>query len=206
MICTSCGISNPADAVRCFSCGSDLHFAPQQNIQKQHTIEPKNTSKVQLHFFKAPQWLKAIVVTFVFYVAAVSVYQFLQSPSGTVQRQSSQVHNHDQELLEQIRNLEQQVSANPNNDELILQFANLLHDARLYSRAIEMYKKHLVLNPKNNDARVDLGICYFETDNFEMAVKEIESVIAADKKHQMAMFNLGVIQLSRQNIAESQYG
>jgi tetratricopeptide (TPR) repeat protein len=81
--------------------------------------------------------------------------------------------------------------------------ANSLHDAKFYPRAIETYKKYLTVDPKNHDARVDLGICYFETGNDKQAVIEIETVIKKQPKHQMAVFNLGIIQLSLQNMPEA---
>lgn len=186
------------------NCGSELHKEQIANSQSQAS---KPTSQKLLQWQQTPQWLRALVGTFLIYVLSVAVYEYIKSPSGGVEQRATgamveQPHDHD--LLEQIKELEKQTMADPKNADAMLQFANVLHDAKFFPRAIEMYKKYLILNPQNNDARVDLGICYYETDDYAQAVKEIEAVIKKDSKHQMAMFNLGVIHLSQKNIPESQ--
>ena len=56
---------------------------------------------------------------------------------------------------------------------------------------------------KNANARVDLGICYFESGDTENAISEIKIALKHDKNHQMAMFNLGIINLNIGKIEES---
>jgi len=164
-------------------------------------VKKKSTESSQL-----PPWMKAVLGTFVIYVVVVVVLQLQELPSSGVQKNlPPEEHEHSNPAaLSSITELEKQLAADPNNAELLLQFANMLHDAKFYPRAIEIYKKYLVQAPKNYDAQVDLGICYFETGELGRAVKEIEAVISANPKHQMAMFNLGVIQLSAQNMEEAQ--
>jgi len=151
--------------------------------------------------------MKAVLGTFVLYVIAVIVLQLQELPSSGVQQNlpPEEEHNHaDPSIMTHITALEKQLAADPNNADLLLQFANMLHDAKFYPRAVEMYKRYIVRAPENADARVDLGICYYETGDLAQAVEEIEAVIASNPKHQMAMFNLGVIHLSNQNMPESQ--
>ncbi len=142
---------------------------------------------------------------FIMYALVVVVIEWRNLPSGSVQRlQQPAVHDHSNPQIEtQITEMERQLALDPKNATLKLQFANLLHDARMFPRAIEAYKSYLQSVPDNHDARVDMGICYYETGDAAQAVREIESVIKASPRHQMAMFNLGVIQLSLQNMSES---
>ncbi len=152
-------------------------------------------------------WLRSLLIAFGLFCAVVIVLQVMQLPSGSVQQnvpqQEQQAAVTDPSVINKISELEKELTADPSNAELNLQFANALHDAKFYPRAIESYKKYLKLDPKNLDAKVDLGICYFEVGNNQQAVKEIEAVIAVQPKHQMAMFNLGIIQLSSQNMDEA---
>jgi predicted Zn-dependent protease len=203
IICSSCGIVNDATRTVCSSCGSALtssvaSTAPAAPAAK-HTKARTDAR---------PQWLSAILAVFVLYAVVVLFMDYQQQPSGTVQKgqeaMAPQDHNHtDPSLIEQIAATEKMVAASPKNAELLLQFANMLHDAKFYPRAVEQYKNYLALMPDNHDARVDMGICYYETGDLAQAVKEIESVIRKQPKHQMAMFNLGVIHLSAENMAES---
>jgi tetratricopeptide (TPR) repeat protein len=156
-----------------------------------------------------PSWLRSLLIAFALFGAVVITIEVMQMPSGTVQQNTEQ-HQHDEStsttdpsVIERITQLEKATAADPSNADLNLQFANALHDAKFFPRAIESYKKVLALDPKNYDARVDLGICYYETGSNAQAVKEIETVIKQQPKHQMAMFNLGIIQLSSQNMDEA---
>ena len=108
--------------------------------------------------------------------------------------------------------LERAVAANPRNPEVLLNLANGLHDNRAFARAVETYKKYLALVPDNPDARVDLGICYFElarTDTvnpaplYASAIGEMEAVLRKTPGHQPAAFNLGVVNLAMGNLQES---
>ena len=204
LVCTSCGVVNSASSTSCSGCGSVLVVE-----KKSGPVVSLSAKSTKTELSVTPQWLKIILAVFVVYAVVMVVYEGMNLPSGSVQRgeqsmpQAEAQPQTDPAIINKITDLEKLLAANPNDAETVLQFANTLHDAKFYPRAVEMYKKYIVLSPGNNDARVDLGICYFETGNLDQAVKEIESVIKRDPKHQMAMFNLGIIQLSSQNMAEA---
>jgi cytochrome c-type biogenesis protein CcmH/NrfG len=203
VVCSSCGVVNASTRIVCSGCGSPLSTADQVPSKPIPAVKHPASKSGRL-----PQWLQALIGLFGVYVIAVIIMEVQSMPSGSVQRNqpaaAAEEHVHtDPSLIPRITAMEQQISADPKNAELQLQFANLLHDAKFFPRAIETYKRYLALVPDNDDARVDLGICYYETGDLKQAVSTIESVIARQPKHQMAMFNLGVIQLSAQNLAES---
>jgi cytochrome c-type biogenesis protein CcmH/NrfG len=119
--------------------------------------------------------------------------------------------------MQEIEHLQKTVDANPNDAASLLRLANLLHDGGLHDtrflfRAEQAYKQYLVLNPKDPDARVDLGIVYFElarvdslnTDAlYSQAISEMQIVARANPKHQPAAFNLGIVNLHSGNAEES---
>jgi Tfp pilus assembly protein PilF len=70
-------------------------------------------------------------------------------------------------------------------------------------RAIDTYNKYLHLKPADADARVDLGICYYESGDSPTALKEMQTALTYDPKHQMALFNLGIVTLNQGNLAQS---
>jgi hypothetical protein len=107
---------------------------------------------------------------------------------------------------------EQVVAANPSDPAPLLKLANVLHDNGSYDRAIETYKKYLTMKPADPDARVDLGICYYElgirdtvnaTARFTLAAKEMETASKKSPSHQPAAFNLGIVNLHLGNLEES---
>jgi Tfp pilus assembly protein PilF len=140
-------------------------------------------------------------IAFALFITVIIVIEMQTRPAPgasngqTGSQQSAQVQP-QQDFTGQITMLENAVRADSGNTDALLQLANVLHDAKMFPRAIETYKQFLQQLPKHTDARVDLGICYFELGDIDTAVKEIRRAIAIDPKHQMAMFNLGVILLS----------
>ncbi len=84
-----------------------------------------------------------------------------------------------------------------------LKLANELHDARKFPEAIEEYKNYLDLNPRDVDARVDMGICYFEMGDLLTARSEMGKGLSINPKHQLANFNLGIVSLQERNIEQA---
>lgn len=62
------------------------------------------------------------------------------------------------------------------------------------NKAIDSYKKVLEINPKNYDAKTDLGVCYAEgTSNPMQGIMMLREVVQEDPKHVMAQYNLGIL-------------
>jgi tetratricopeptide (TPR) repeat protein len=108
--------------------------------------------------------------------------------------------------------LEAAVVADPKNQEALLTLANALHDNGMFLRAVETYKKYLHLQPKNPDARVDMGVCYYElglADSvnrgryFALATGEMEAAFRSAPTHQPSAFNLGVVTLQSGDVEAS---
>lgn len=108
--------------------------------------------------------------------------------------------------------LEAAVSANPKDAEAVLRLANALHDNGMLPRAIQQYKNYLVMKPGDPDARVDLGICYDQmgmadslqsATYYALAAAAMETAIKGNPAHQPAAFNLGIVNLHRGNLEES---
>jgi tetratricopeptide (TPR) repeat protein len=84
-----------------------------------------------------------------------------------------------------------------------LHLAHLQQDSKLFEKAIGNYKKYLEKNPKNADALVDMGICFYNLGDYKSAINEMENALKYQPKHQIACLNLGIVNLAAQNIAES---
>lgn len=115
-------------------------------------------------------------------------------------------------MIAEIEQLQKRVDANPDDVEAVLTLANRLHDVQMFPRAITMYEKYLQRKPEDTDARVDLGICFFEMgladeaqreEYFTKAREEMKQALVANPKHQLAHFNLGIVYLRSGNMEES---
>ena len=105
--------------------------------------------------------------------------------------------------VQMIKDLEEKVKQNPEDYKSLLEMAHLKNDSGLFEAAIVNYKTYLEKNPKDADARVDMGVCYFNLQDFPNAIKEMETAIKYVPNHQIAHLNLGVVNLSAGNIEKS---
>ena len=66
----------------------------------------------------------------------------------------------------------------------------------MVGNAIRCYETVLKINPKNLDAKTDLGICYTEgTANPMQGIMMLRDVVKENPEHENAQFNLGVLSM-----------
>jgi tetratricopeptide (TPR) repeat protein len=94
-----------------------------------------------------------------------------------------------------VKTLEEQAAQNPRDPEPRLKLANYLYDQQQWQRAIEWYQKALELDPKNVNARTDMGTAYFNLGRPADALREYRQSLEIDPTHQPTMFNLIVLHL-----------
>jgi cytochrome c-type biogenesis protein CcmH/NrfG len=216
--CKVCGHDVDATASFCESCGAALKGTPAKPKRAPQKSTRTGGTKARTGFSYEP-W-QVITGALVVLLLAFFVYTELtrqqpqQKPS--VQAQGSPTMP-SAATMGEIDQLQRAVDANPNDHASLIRLANILHDAGMHNplflnRAINAYAKYLVLKPTDPDARVDMGICYFEmaridTVNaaslFSRAIREMETAVKANPTHQPASFNLGIVNLNAGNMEES---
>jgi tetratricopeptide (TPR) repeat protein len=220
--CDVCGRQNAPGSTVCDSCGARLaggpkekkRSAPQSKQQEDAARKParpgENAPGGALKRFEPWQVISAIaVVGLIAYLAYVNIgaegnKPRVVTPAPPVTAPAP--------VLQDVGPLQQAVDANPKDAGALLRLANALHDNRTFARAAEVYRKYLALVPGNPDARVDLGVCYFEMGQqdsaqagkyFAMAVQEMQTAVKGSPTHQPSAFNLAVVYLHMGDIEES---
>ena len=115
-------------------------------------------------------------------------------------------HNHnsaDMTTLNEIKSLEAKVENNPDDLNAQLSLSHLLNDSGFYEKAIENYKKYLLKDPNNVDVIIDMGVCYFQVKDYNSAILVMEKGISINPKHQIAHFNLGIVNSAKGDISKS---
>ena len=69
---------------------------------------------------------------------------------------------------------------NPKDPDICLKLANYLYDQKQYDQSIEWYHRALALDPKNVNARTDLGTAYFYSGRSQDALAEYRKSLAID--------------------------
>jgi len=209
-ICPLCGQENPADAASCSSCGAALNSGAPTSAPKKNRQAASESVHQPLHLLQSWKIPAAIAIVF---IVALAIVRFTQKnepaaalPGGNQAAVQNQATAQEEEALQQA------IEQNSKNDPALLRLANLYHDTRRFAQAIMMYDRYLAINPSNPDARVDLGISYFEmglvdTTNrekyFVTAKDEMRKALTYNPKHQLAYYNLGMVNLHSGEIEEA---
>jgi tetratricopeptide (TPR) repeat protein len=216
--CPECGIKLDKDYAFCPNCGNELEKVRKEltkinsslskpgkikNIEKEKTQSAsaiKNNLGVnKLFVIVGGLVLLVVVILFssdIFNTPKVS--EIVSTPVG-----NNQSPGVDLSKMNEIKTLEDKVSANPEDSQALLQLANLKHDSGMFEVAIINYKTYLEKNPSDADARVDMGVCYFSLKNYNEAISEMKKAIQYSPKHQLAYINLGIVSVSAGSLDEA---
>jgi len=94
-----------------------------------------------------------------------------------------------------IKQMEDMAAQNPKDSDIRLKLANYLYDQKQYNQSIEWYQRALELDPKNVNARTDLGTAYFYSGRSQDALAEYRKSLAIDPKHEPTLLNSIVVNL-----------
>lgn len=94
-----------------------------------------------------------------------------------------------------IKQMEGMAAQNPQDPDICLKLANYLYDQKQYDQSIEWYQRALALDPKNVNARTDLGTAYFYSGRSQDALAEYRKSLAIDPRHEPTLLNAIVVNL-----------
>lgn len=212
IICPLCGTENGGGAMACRSCGAALQNQaelPARDQQRAPEITRPPAAPRAMQSWK----MTAGLAVMLFFLVLIGIKFFHSSensrlsgerPSmGEMPQQPPQSQN-TRAVMAEIDDLQKKIDANPGDAVSILRLANRLQDAKMPERAIGIYRKYLSLQPQDADATTDMGVCYFDlastdssgrADNLASAQQAFQAALAINPGHQLAQFNLGIVNL-----------
>ena len=215
--CEVCGERNPQGARICGSCGARLPGAVARRAEAKSGRKPRKKQDLRASRDRARSGRRFEPWQIVSAVAVLVLVAYFVS--SEVSRDRAGMESRPPQggaapgmSSPDVAPFEQAVEENPGDPQALLKLANVLHDSKDFPRAIEFYKKYLEIEADNPDARVDLGICYFELARadtihggafYEAAIQEMETVFKQHPTHQHAAFNLGIVHLTFGDLKES---
>ena len=219
--CAVCGHANQSGGAFCESCGSRLQEEKVPVRVPEKESRPKKNPpppKVKSAKRKAETWQWGAGALLLGVVAIFVYTEMNRIPAPSRFQPAENLPVQSTGMIEEVERLQKIVDANPKDAATSIRLANALHDLsmndrRFVLRAIGAYQKYLGLNPDDPDARVDLGIMFFELARVDSvnagvhmgeAIREMEAVTRSHPKHQPAAFNLGIVNLNAGNSNEAQ--
>jgi Tfp pilus assembly protein PilF len=202
LYCTSCGAGNEDGDKFCHSCGSPLRSTQVRKSAKKNPAKAASPAVL----FSTRQWIAVCVGSFILgaVVAAAFFPATGETTAPTTQNGEAQQATGDKRpSIAEVNAARDAATANPSDMGAQLRYANILHDAMMLDQAIAQYKSYLASVPDNVDARVDLGICYFEQKKYDEAIVEMETALRVNPRHQLGNYNLGIVNLNAGNMAKA---
>lgn len=144
-----------------------------------------------------------IIAVIVFSSGMLDTEPVNTTPVNPTQNQNGLSSGVNLNNMNAINALEEKVKQNPDDYQSLLQLAHLKNDSGLYNAAIINYKKYLEKFPEDADARIDMGVCYFNLQDYPTAIKEMETALKYSPNHQIAFLNLGIVNLAAGNLSKS---
>jgi len=206
LLCAKCGADVQINMAYCPSCGTALEWSGgRQRKTQQGKDKPSGPATFPVrNVVMLVLAIAAVAAVLEYATSPKTVPQAAQTSSaqGTSTNQAGQSAA-NMAALPHIQELETQLNASPENQELRKDLGNHLMDNKFYDRAIAVYRDYLRRDPKNPDIRVDMGICMKETGDLEGAQREMSTALTYQPKHLYAHFNLGIVYLSQGKIEEA---
>jgi cytochrome c-type biogenesis protein CcmH/NrfG len=219
-VCSVCGFTNTRGGETCESCGARLDGSgvvaqapePQPDrVQKKNEPDRRHKKKKYQRESRKQRRVDPYVAGAVgVIVLIVGIFAYSELTRAPEPGPTSPATPETASQLDEVNRLQSSVDANPNDVGSLLRLANVLHDmslkdSKLLPRAVENYNKYLALRPNDPNARVDLGIVYYELSKVDpsnredlenKSLHEMEAVAKANPDHQPAAFNLGIVSMN----------
>ena len=224
IVCDNCGEENSSANNICGGCGAKLKGAvsgkpierkevqttkkeferPGKSYPKQKHKAAKRKAKTQKKVevekeidSKKIYLIAAVIGIFAIVVLVTTGVLDQNINSSTNQSTGSGI---DLSNIQLINNLEAKLNANPDDTKTLLRLADLKFDSGFYENAVPLYKRYLEKFPENADARIDMGVCFYNIGNYDTAIKEMKKALEYEPKHQIGHLNLGVVNLTAGNV------
>ncbi len=204
--CNECGYKFDKEFKFCPECGTKVQTT--KNNKNNYSVKDKVTSDQEKRL--DPKVLYGILISGIVIIILILLTSGLLDstpvpnlPVNQNQQETNISSGVNLNNMQALNDLEAKIKQNPEDYTSLLQLAHLKNDSGLFEAAIQNYKTYLAKNPKDADARVDMGVCYYNLKDFTNAIKEMETALNYAPNHQIAHLNLGVVNLSAGNLEKS---
>ena len=212
MLCSVCGTENNSTANYCEQCGAKLNdnkSTDKKNNSTKKVSKKNSSSKKNANTSKAIDPVKLVYVI----LALVVIGGAILYASGIFDQPSTPAVNQlpaddfhrgaDLTKLQEINSLRDAVVNNPKDHESTLHLAHLLNDSGFKEEAIKWYRQYLTDHGAQADVWIDMGVCYFDSNDFESAISAMKKGIELNPQHQIGHFNLGIVNFTKGNLTEA---
>ncbi|MFQ5779613.1 MAG: tetratricopeptide repeat protein [Nitrospiria bacterium] len=105
-------------------------------------------------------------------------------------------------FMQKLEGFKKRLETDPKDIEALVFMANSNFDIQRFEKAQEFYLRALEVDPNNPHIRTDLASTYRHLGDSDKAIEELDQVLKAHPDHEVALYNLGIIQLNDKDNGE----
>jgi tetratricopeptide (TPR) repeat protein len=216
--CPDCGHENPPGSAACEACNFPLGDHPQEappapparpaagaaadaeapttpaapplRLRPIRPRRPRPQSNVALQLWLGVGAFLALLLVFIAFQA-------------NMERDKPQVEGSNQDQQKQADLFRAALAKDSTDVEARIGLADILFDTGNWSEAIVHYRSAIHRDSTRVGAIVDLGVCYYNLSQPDDAERLFQLGLARDPHHPFALFNLGIIQERRGDLAQA---
>jgi len=157
-----------------------------------------------VNYFKKETVIIVTIVMLVIGFLGGVFYSALKTPSGTSQysgtQSAGQPPQDSQQQANRIVALEQEIAANPDNVNALIELGDIYFDSNRYQEAISTFLKAEKITPANVHILNDLGLLYMSTGDNDTSLEKFEAVLEIDPSHIHSLYYVGLAHREMGNI------
>ncbi len=116
-------------------------------------------------------------------------------PPASVSDSLSGQHALPHNIEHLVESLKKKLAAAPDDANAWIELGNIYFDHQMVEDAMRAYREALKIQPENADVWTDLGVMYRRAGNSNEAVAAFQKAQIANPRHEVALFNEGVVQM-----------
>jgi len=97
------------------------------------------------------------------------------------------------EIMQDIQNLKSKLSSRPDDFDLNVAMGNNYFDISQFDKAVNYYRRALLVKQDQTNVLIDLGVCYFNMNKSDSALYFINRALEIRPDHPQGLYNKGVI-------------
>lgn len=201
--CSECGYKFEKEYKYCPECGAKVAVKQKSKVASGKSNEEAGSKNLDPKIIYGILFGGLAIIIIIIWASGVLDAPSISGSVNQMQNQTDVSSGVNLNNMQEISDLEEKIKQNPEDYKSLLELAHLKNDSGLFDAAILNYKTYLEKNPKDADARVDMGVCYFNLRDYPNAIKEMETALKYIPNHQIAQLNLGIVNLAAGNIEKS---
>jgi tetratricopeptide (TPR) repeat protein len=174
---------------------SDVYFAMGKikncklAIEKSMTLDPKY-AEADLKYAELSLYFKEYKKTIEYIDKALSVDKI----NARAYFMKGMTYKETGDTAKAVSNLKTAIDQDPEYYHAFIQLG-ILYSVKKNKLAVDYFMNAIRLNSKSTEARYGLGMFYQETEEYDKAIIEYDSILRIDPKYKFAHYNLGYVNL-----------